>query len=259
MAKFSSYIICTSPRSGSTLLCNLLAQTTIAGYPESFFHRTSISSWLDAFELTASVNSIEADTLRIIVQAAIAKGRRDTGMFGLRLQRSSAEFLFQKLGILNPECLNDADRCHSAFGQTAFVYLTRLNKIEQAVSLVKAQQTGLWHIASNGSELERQSPPCAPVYNSDSIMARVKELTDYDRQWENWFVSERLNPVRITYEDLSEWPRKSLARVLESIGLDAGVASGIVPGVGKLANDVNHEWAARFQSEYPGVGPCVQA
>ncbi|HBF29284.1 Stf0 family sulfotransferase, partial [Rhizobium sp.] len=31
MAKFSSYVICTSPRSGSTLLCKLLAATGISG------------------------------------------------------------------------------------------------------------------------------------------------------------------------------------------------------------------------------------
>ncbi|MEM1201062.1 MAG: Stf0 family sulfotransferase, partial [Pseudomonadota bacterium] len=33
MAGFDAYVICTSPRSGSTLLCKLLAPTGIAGKP----------------------------------------------------------------------------------------------------------------------------------------------------------------------------------------------------------------------------------
>ena len=32
---------------------------------------------------------------------------------------------------------------------------SRENKLAQAVSLIKAEQTGLWHIAPDGTELER--------------------------------------------------------------------------------------------------------
>ncbi|MBT6203829.1 MAG: sulfotransferase, partial [Rhodospirillaceae bacterium] len=43
MARYQSYVICTSPRSGSTLLCSLLAATGLAGNPCSHFHDPSIS------------------------------------------------------------------------------------------------------------------------------------------------------------------------------------------------------------------------
>src|SRR3954466_4170968 len=32
-----SYLVCATPRSGSTLLCHLLDQTGIAGHPEEYF------------------------------------------------------------------------------------------------------------------------------------------------------------------------------------------------------------------------------
>ena len=38
MADFEAYVICTSPRSGSTLLCKLLVATGVAGLPASHFH-----------------------------------------------------------------------------------------------------------------------------------------------------------------------------------------------------------------------------
>ena len=43
MAKYESYVLCTSPRSGSTLLCKLLAATGVAGNPDSYFHRPAVS------------------------------------------------------------------------------------------------------------------------------------------------------------------------------------------------------------------------
>ena len=251
MSCFESYVICTSPRSGSTLLCKLLAETSVAGVPESYFHRPSMSSWLNAFELTVKDDATEQDIIRSIVRSAIAKGRRDDGLFGLRLQRHSAKYLIEKLGVLHPECLSVADRFHAAFGNTAFVHLSRGDKVEQAVSHVKAEQTGLWHIAPDGTELERQSPPTAPSYDADRILARLVELSNYDQQWVEWFAMEKLDPIQVTYENLSARPIETLAGLLNQLGLDGGAAAGIVPSVAKLADGVNRDWVARFRSEFP--------
>jgi LPS sulfotransferase NodH len=37
-----SYIVCATPRNGSTLLCDLLASTKKTGNPHSYYHRTEI-------------------------------------------------------------------------------------------------------------------------------------------------------------------------------------------------------------------------
>lgn len=39
---YRAYVICTSPRSGSTLLCKLLAATGQAGKPKSYFHKPDL-------------------------------------------------------------------------------------------------------------------------------------------------------------------------------------------------------------------------
>jgi len=41
----AAYIICGTPRSGSTLLCGYLAATGAAGDPDSFFRTQSIDWW----------------------------------------------------------------------------------------------------------------------------------------------------------------------------------------------------------------------
>ena len=249
MAIYDSYVICTSPRSGSTLLCKLLAATGVAGNPDSYFHRPSIADWLADFGLVPDVAVPERDVLDAIFQAAIAEGSLETGMFGLRLQRHSFDFFTQKLAVLHPIPSSDALRFQAAFGRTLFVHLARCDKVGQATSYVKARQTGLWHMAPDGTELERLSPPQEPVYDANEIRACFEEMTIHDRDWEDWFASEDIEPLRITYEALCAGPIKILQQVLDHLGLDRETATGVAPSVAKLADGTSQDWVARFRSE----------
>jgi len=250
MTKCDSYVICTSPRSGSTLLCKLLARTGVSGNPDSHFHRPSIASWIEDLELTLDPSMPERDLLAAIFRAAIAEGSLDTGMFGLRLQRDSFDFFTEKLAVLHPGLSSDVERLQAAFGRTSFIYLMRRDKVEQAISLVKAQQTGLWHRAPDGTELERLAPPQEPTYDGGELRAKFDLLTNNEHLWESWFETENIEPLRLTYEGLSEEPIATLHKVLDHLGLDARVANGVTPGVAKLADDTSRDWAARFRAEH---------
>lgn len=249
MAQFDSYVICTSPRSGSTLLCKLLAATGVAGKPGSHFHEPSIDSWLEYYDLEAEPGASERETLARIFAAAIAKGSGGTGMFGLRLQRHSFPFFAEKLGVLYPGLRSDRAPFEAAFGRTLFIYLTRLDKVEQAISCLRAKQTGLWHVAPDGTEIERLAPQAAPGYDGAALRGLFDEFTTYDHEWPSWFEAEAIAPLRITYEELSADPVAVLRTVTKRLGLGPEAADGVVPGVAKLADGTNAEWAARFRAE----------
>ena len=170
MEPFKSYVICTSPRSGSTLLCRLLAQTGQSGHPNSHFHTPSMAAWLRSYDLSQTTFPTELAQIKAVFAAAIARGTQDTGIFGLRLQRHSFDFFMQQLGTLHPGLATDKDRISATFGPTLFIHLTRQNKLDQAISLVKANQTGLWHKSADGSDLERTAPHQDPIYDVDGIM-----------------------------------------------------------------------------------------
>jgi len=95
----------------------------------------------------------------------------------------------KKIGTLYPSFFDDTQRITAAFGRTAFIHLTRLNKLDQAVSYVKAEQSGLWHMAADGSELERSSPAQQLRYDPDSIAERIVEVSVCDANRDSWFVS----------------------------------------------------------------------
>jgi len=249
MKPYGSFIICATSRSGSTLLCKLLTATGVAGKPESYFHLPSVSGWAIDYD----VPSREADTKQQVMRAILAQvrqqGSNGTNVFGLRLMRKSFDYLMEQLDGLFPCLPSDAARFERAFGRTLYIHLSRDDKIAQAVSVVKAMQTGLWHIAPDGTELERAAPSRQPVYDADHIEREIAELTAYDADWEHWFKKERLQPLRVTYQELADNPSAILARILHSLGLDSDAADNVRPGVGKLADATSRDWVKRYQAE----------
>lgn len=249
MPPYSAYVLCTAPRSGSTLLCKLLADTGIAGRPGSHFHEPSLAEWLADYDLPEVPGRSERDTVAAVFAAAIDKGRGGTPIFGLRLQRHSFAFFSGKLALLHPEPAGDVARMQAAFGRTLFIHLTRADKVEQAVSLVRAEQTGLWHRAPDGTEIERTAPPREPVYDAAALRAAFEMLTGYERQWEDWFARESVEPLRLTYDALSSDPAGTLASVLQALGLPREAAKGVAPGTARLADATNRDWVNRFRGE----------
>ncbi|MEO1108322.1 MAG: Stf0 family sulfotransferase [Pseudomonadota bacterium] len=248
MKKPASYMICTSPRSGSTLLCNMLKNSGIAGDPRSLFFRPSLEDWLTRLGLPqGAVN--EQEGLNVVMQRALQAGRGETSVFGLRQQFPSFDFLCRKLAVLYPQTTADRDRIEHAFGPMLFVHLSRRNKLEQAVSYLKAQQTGLWHVAVDRAEWERTAPAEEPVFDAGKLKGCIATLESYDRGWDTWFRREGIRPVRIYYEDLSKAPVATLSLILRELGLDPRVVEGIAPDIRKMADATSRDWVEMFLSE----------
>ena len=102
---------------------------------------------------------------------------------------------------------------------------------------------------------ERLAPPQEAVYNATEIRARVEEAAAHDRQWHGWFAASGIAPLAITYEALAADPLEALRVVLHHLGLGREAASGIAPGVAKLADDTNRDWVTRFRAE-AGLNPA---
>lgn len=72
------YIICGTPRTGSTLLCGLLASTKMAGDPHSFYRRQDIADWAEEWGLPSRYTMSAHDFDVAYLQAAIRAGKGGT-------------------------------------------------------------------------------------------------------------------------------------------------------------------------------------
>jgi len=244
----AAYIICGTPRTGSTLLCRLL-KSAGAGDPDSFFGRRFIPEWAEGWGLPASESMSPEAFARAYLDAAIKAGKGGTDVFGLRLMRENVVDLDEFVDLVHPGLPAGRARFERAFGQLLYVHLSRRDKVGQAISLVKAQQSGLWHVAPDGTELERLAPPREPEYDFAQLHREVGELDSFDTEWNVWFAEQGIEPHRIAYEDLSADPAGELARLCAALGIEAPDAIDVRPAVAKLADATSREWAERYRRE----------
>ncbi len=231
----------------------MLAATKMAGQPESHFHVPSFERWLSVYGLNDAGFTSRRDALGAVFAAAITQGMGSSDIFGLRMQRGSFDFFMKQLALLSPGPKSDVERMESVFGPTVFVHLCRSDRLDQAISLVRAEQSGLWHRNSDGSELERLSPPKEPHYDAKAIAHQMNEFAALDKAWERWFEQESLNPLRICYDELSDDPHMALASVLSALQLDPKQAPHVETPTAKLSDELSGAWRARFMAEIKRV------
>lgn len=246
---FDAYIICGTPRTGSTLLCKLLASTKTAGDPHSFYRRQDVLEWAEEWNLPARATMSDLEFNIAYLDAAIAAGKGGTGIFGLRLMRENLDELSAILDQIFPGLASDTARFEKAFGRMLYIHLSREDKLAQAISLIKAQQTGLWHVAPDGSEIERVGPAQEPQYDFERIKGELAELEAYDAAWNVWFAAQGLTPLRIGYERLSADPAATLLGICEVLGVPSPNAGDVRPGVAKLADETSLDWMRRYCSD----------
>ena len=241
-----------TPRSGSTLLCDLLSGTGIAGQPQSYYRREDVLDY--AREWGVSSPEVIGDEAfeRTYLEAVRRAGAAQTGVFGLRLMWSSVTELSARLSVIHPGPLDDAARFELAFGNPLYIHLSRQDKVAQAVSLLKAKQSGVWHRAADGTERERLAPPAPLVYDADRLAGLVEELESDDAAWSGWFSRFGIEPLRLTYEGLAAAPQAALAQVLSALALDASVAASAGARTAKLADATSLKWTRRFRGASKG-------
>lgn len=237
----TGYVVCTSPRSGSTLLCHMLKATRKAGVPESLFNGDTLETWGNRLGVAPADSDL--NTARALFVKANQVGRGSSDVFGLRAQRHSFALFTTWLGQLYPGT-TDAARLEAAFGPLRYIFLRREDKLRQAASFVRAGQTGLWHRAADGSELERLAPPAPPQFDADALAQAQDKFVGYDADWTAWFDTNAIQPLRLTYETLADDPRAALRKVLRHIDLPEDLADVVEVPTQRLADAVTEDWVA---------------
>ena len=236
-----SYLICATPRSGSTLLCGLLRSTGVAGRPESYFRRQSVSAYADEWGLPRRGDALaEVDGY---VRAAVAAGSTSNGVFGARIMWGTMTELTDALSDAHPGGTASAlDLLTDAFGAIRFLHLRRVDTVAQAVSWARAEQTHYWHpgeeTVAGGQE---------PHYDRGLIDELVHTITRHERGWQEWFAGQGLSPYELTYEDLAEDPTGVAAAVLEHLGLVLPPDRTITVRDHRQADDLNADWISRHR------------
>ncbi len=246
MSAPQAYFLCATPRSGSTLLCEMLAMCRVAGWPNSFFREPSIAHWAERWHLDVSDGFESAAFNRAYVEALKRQGENGTGLFGLRIMWSSVGDATRRLALVQGGPEDFVTQVNAAFGAPLYIHLSRQDKVAQAVSLLKAQQSGLWHLHADGRIFEGTDQPAEAQFDRTRLRALVGELEADDQSWRDFFVANGITPLSLTYEGVTANPQAALGQILTALGRDPAIAQTIATPTRKIGDASNEDWAARF-------------
>ena len=132
----TSVLICALPRTGSSLLGELLYATGLVGYPAEWFWREDRGRNGERWQVTSF-----ADYLARVLEA----GTSPNGVFAAKLMWGYLDdVLFELRRLARSYDAEDAAVLQSAFPDPRFVWVRREDAVAQAVSWAKAVQTGQW-------------------------------------------------------------------------------------------------------------------
>ena len=267
MSPTISYLVCATPRSGSTLLCHLLDETGLAGHPEEYFEALRHSGLPrrphEYFDPDRHANIVERLAFREMPDRpatpnelwqpqtydrylawALREGTTPNGVFGAKLMWGYLGDFAQLLrGIDGMDGLPVPDLLGRAFPHLRYVRITRQDKVRQAVSLWRAVQTQAWRREDGGDD-KRQARE--PTFSFRAINYLVRLLTAHDASWDAYFLGLGYEPLSVTYEELAESHEPVVRRVLEHIGIEVPADLRVeAPRLQAQADDISERWVAR--------------
>ncbi|WP_410811531.1 Stf0 family sulfotransferase [Micromonospora sp. 067-2] len=246
--RVDSYLICGTPRTGSSLLLGLLESTGVAGRPQAYFRSPDEPRWVDRWQIrrTAEGGFDYADYVR----AALATGRTDNGVFGAKLMWGTLEEVVDKLARVYPDLAgNDVALLNRAFGRTRFVFVRRDDVLAQAVSWLRAEQTARWFVGGNGEIGGDAGNGQVPRFDAAGITDIIEMIREHDAAWESWFAAWGIRPLVVRYEELDTDMVATTRRILDFLGLALPAGRTIVARHQRQADDLNRQWIDRYREE----------
>jgi trehalose 2-sulfotransferase len=244
-----SLVICSHPRSGSTLLGEAIRFAGGLGCPLEYLHggfRPTMAARWRAPDLDAYV-------------AALHQYRTEpNGVFSIKLFWQDVEDLaherapdrFPPRGTTHPEAMHE-HQYRDLLAQIAdilpnpeFVYLERRDRVRQAVSAMVAAQTGLWRSIPG---MGRQEAVGAAEYDYDRILGMIAYADYGHAHWRGFFAANLVEPYRLTYEELVD----DFEHVLN--GLFARLGSASAPPARRMrrqADQATEAMVLRFLREH---------
>jgi trehalose 2-sulfotransferase len=239
-----SYLVCATPRSGSTLLCEGLKATGVAGRPEEYFEalpttgrpRTPADflAGLDDPEALAVVNGapppepppysslLDVDRHEEHLERVRAWGTTPNGVFGAKVM------------------WGHVDDPASLFPGARYVWVRRDDTVRRAISLWRAMQTQAWR-----DEGSRGSRHAELEYRFSALRHLVDLLDEHDAAWARFFDGRHV--LEVTYEEIAADLPRTLERTLTHLGIERPHEwPPALPAMRRQADALSDRWAEAY-------------
>lgn len=252
MTERLSVFVCSTPRSGSSLLTDLLSSSQVMGRvrieyfnpyveQEIFREEGPFAGWTD------------------YLGHVLTAGTSANGVFGAKIHADNLVYLMHQLRRAFPDRarLGDLKLMRTVFSGVnparSFVYIWRQRVLEQAVSFVIAEMRGSWN---DTTSVKRE-----PVYDRSALIRAYWTLMQQHSAWQDWFARHRITPLPVQYERLVSEREAVLAEVFQHAGVACPPGLELTTIRRRQSTGLNARWVARLAAdmarEYPFPFPAA--
>jgi trehalose 2-sulfotransferase len=278
VAPEASYLICATPRSGSTLLCDVLEGTGIAGrpaehfevlletgrprQPRDYFQRSNdpeVWALLDDPEFQGVLGeyggryadhparrdpSWQPPDFEGLLTEALRKGTTENGVLGTKIMWAYFRD-FVRLARRTPG-LEDVRPCDVPGAVLPnlrrYVWNLRRDTTRQAVSLWKALQTQQWRRDS-----DEDSGGRGLRFSFAAVNHLKLRIDEHNAAWQGFFEECGVEPLKVVYEELIEDYEGTVLRLLDGIGVPVPENFAVEqPRMKRQADDLSEEWVSLY-------------
>jgi LPS sulfotransferase NodH len=251
MTRPLSVFVCCTPRSGSSLLSDLLSSSRVMGGIGIEYFNPYVEQ-----EICGQEGPFPswADYLRHV----LAVGTTANGVFGAKIHADNLVYLRYQLKRAFPERghLGDLELMRTVFPEIdparSFIYIWRQRVLEQAVSFMLAEMRGSWN--------DTTPAKAEPVYDRSALIRAYWTLMQQHAAWQDWFARHHITPIPVQYERLAGERQTVLAEVFQHTGLACPPGTELSTVRRRQATDLNTQWVAQLASdltrEYPFPFPA---
>lgn len=271
MEPHTSYLICATPRSGSTLLCEALDNTGLAGHPKEYFEvlkETGLprrpGEYFDGVR-NSSILKLLGDYSRLddeygeptfwdgagyarYLARVLKEGTTPNGVFGAKMMWGYfGDFIANARQIPIYREMPAPAILTTTFPHLHYIWVIRRDKVRQAVSLWKAIQTWTWK--HDGHATPAHAPAHKELaFHFEAIDHLVQRLSAHEKAWQRYFARCGVQPLTVVYEELSSSYEATALNILRHLHIP--VPRHLKFGKRRMhqqANALSEEWVRRYK------------
>ncbi|MGH8545838.1 MAG: Stf0 family sulfotransferase [Gammaproteobacteria bacterium] len=234
----TSYIVCATPRSGSSLLSEALKNTSLAGRAKEYFDQKSESIWRTKWGISSS-----SDYFRWISD----RGTSANGVFGAKIMWEQMAYCVRLLRQL-PQYQrynynNVPELISTVFPNVSYIWIMRRDKVRQAVSNDIAIQTRNYAWVGD----EKPASDRRAIFNFNRLDYLHDRIIAADNAWQQYFTEAGVTPFKVVYEEFVEGFEQTIRAILEHLSIHMPPNHTFDrPKLKRMADALNDEWARRY-------------
>ena len=242
------FFIATTQRSGGFFLMSLLNSTEKVGYVHEYLYYLH-EGWEGDSPTDAEILT-HFDRFK---ETALDGCEGLTGHWGTKVDIRELQIVerWLKLSDMAPQSIK-------------WIWLRRRNKLRQAISLIKAQKSQIWHLDNDDPREKQDKARAEMAVDFHELCVKAIQFYVGDDAWNNFFRINNITPCTLYYEDFvdeSTW-KLTIENIFDYIGVPYDTSLNVSThrlkqGVGKAPESyisiVNELMKYDLPIEYAGI------